>query len=116
MSREKPPLSSILDRVAIYYVRVQTHHVYPPCMRAMSPVVCSGCTRRSEGCCCCSIPFRPLQPRVRQKTTCVLCATLPLRCTRIAPGIASGSAGAALSLDRARCAAVRGTRCEPGTI
>jgi hypothetical protein len=67
MTREMPPLSSILDRVAIYYVHVQTHHACLPCMRAMSPVVCSGCTRRSEGCYCCSIQFRPLLPELDKK-------------------------------------------------
>jgi hypothetical protein len=61
MTRETPPLSSILDRVVIYCAHAQTHPACPLCMRAMSPAVCSGCTMRSEECCCCKTPFRPLQ-------------------------------------------------------
>ena len=113
MTRETPPLSSILDRAVIYCVHVQTRHAYPLCMRATSPVVCLGCTRHSEGCCCCKTPFRPLELQVRQATH--LASHIPLRFTPITPGMVSGSAGAAVSFDRLRCAAVRRTRCDPGT-
>jgi len=58
MSLETFPLSSILDHAVVYCLPVRTHHECRPYTRAASPAVCSGCTTRSEECCCCRTLFR----------------------------------------------------------